>query len=81
MRNPASEEFVREVVAVLETERRRRELSHERLAALAGVHRSTVSRTMRGLMSPTLFVVHALATALELRLEEVMHEAERNRPM
>lgn len=63
------------MVAVLEAERLRKNLSHERLAALAGVHRSTVSRTIRGLMSPTLFVVHALATALELSMEDVMHEA------
>ena len=71
-----SEGFVANVVAILERERRSQGMSHEKLAGEAGVHRSTVSRTERGLMNPTLYVLHAMASALKLRLSEVADEAE-----
>lgn len=67
-----SEGFVKSVVACLERERRRQGMSHERLAHLAGIHRSTVSRTERGLMNPTLYVIHAMATALGMEMTQVL---------
>lgn len=73
-----SEGFVARVVEILARERRRQGISHERLAEAAGVHRSTVSRTERGAMSPTLRVIHAMALALNLRISNVIIEAEAN---
>ena len=52
-------------------------MSHDKLAEGAGIHRSTVSRTERGLMNPTLYVLHAMASALKLRFSEVSVEAEK----
>jgi DNA-binding XRE family transcriptional regulator len=52
-------------------------MSHEKLADAAGVHRSTVSRTERELMNPTLYVLHAMASALRLTFSEVANAAER----
>ncbi|MCE9519237.1 MAG: helix-turn-helix domain-containing protein [Verrucomicrobia bacterium] len=72
-----SEGFVAHVVQIIVRERRRQGMSHERLAKTAGVHRSTVSRTESGAMSPTLRVLHAMATALHLRLSDVTTEAEK----
>ncbi len=73
-----AEGFVEQVVAILVRERKRQGISHERLAEAAGVHRSTVSRTERGLMSPTLLVVYKLATALGLSFPEIAAEAQEN---
>ena len=72
-----SEGFVAQVVAILGRERRRQGMSHEKLADTAGIHRSTVSRTERGLMSPTMFVLHSMACALKLRFSDVALEAEK----
>lgn len=75
-----SEGFVKRVVAILERERLRQGMSHERLAQAAGIHRSTVSRTERGLMNPTLYVLHSMATVLKVDLSAVMSEAETQAP-
>ena len=64
------------VVVLLAEERQRQGMSHERLASAAGVHRSTVSRTERGLMNPTLYVVHAITQALNLNLADVIAKAQ-----
>jgi transcriptional regulator with XRE-family HTH domain len=53
-------------------------MSHEKLADGAGIHRSTVSRTERGLMNPTLYVLHAMSAALKLQFSDVVIEAEKN---
>ena len=74
-----SEGFVDRTVAVLRRERLRQGMSHEKLAEAAGVHRSTISRTERGLMSPTLHVIHAMASALNLDLAKVVSEADPKR--
>lgn len=75
--NTRPERFVARVVEILAKERERQGMSHERLAEAAGVHRSTVSRTERGLMSPTLRVVYAMAEVLKLDLSAVIADAER----
>lgn len=75
MGNPRSEGFVATVVAVLAEERQRQGMSHERLAEAAGVHRSTVSRIERGLMNPTLYVVHSIAEALGIQLTDAIAKA------
>lgn len=64
------------VVEVLKDERLRQGISHEKLAQSAGVHRSTVSRTESGKMSPTLYVIHAIATVLQLDMDVVMRRAQ-----
>ncbi len=53
-------------------------MSHDKLAEGAGIHRSTVSRTERGLMNPTLYVLHAMSSALKLRFSDVVIEAEKS---
>lgn len=73
-----SEGFVMRVVEVLKEERLRQGMSHEKLAEAAGVHRSTVSRTESGKMSPTLYVVHAMASVLNLDMAVLMKKAQSN---
>lgn len=71
-----SEQFVARVVAILAKERRRQGMSHDRLAAAAGVHRSTVSRVESGRISATLVVLHSMCSALGLQFSAVTEEAE-----
>lgn len=75
----ASEVYAKRLVAILARERKRQGLSHEDLAEAAGVHRSTISRTERGIINPTLYVVHAMATALKVPFSQVAKEAEQSR--
>lgn len=77
MGDARSEEFVERLVAILARERKRLRMSHERLADAAGIHRSTVSRIERGLMSPTLLVLHLMASALGLKFSKIADAAER----
>ena len=79
MGGPSSKAYAERVVAILARERKRQGLSHEALAEAAGVHRSTVSRTERGLMNPTLLIVHAMAVALKLPFAQIAQEAEQRR--
>jgi ribosome-binding protein aMBF1 (putative translation factor) len=72
----SSVQIAKAVASILERERLRQNMSHETLAGLAKVHRSTVSRTESGKMNPTFLVVQALSDALGLRLSEVVCEAE-----
>ena len=69
-------EIAKVVTAILTRERQRQGISHETLAGLAGVHRSTVSRTESGQMNPTFLVIHAMSTALGLEFSVVLAEAE-----
>jgi transcriptional regulator with XRE-family HTH domain len=73
-----SEGFVKRVVEVLKEERLRQGMSHEKLAEAAGVHRSTVSRTESGKMSPTLYVVYSMASVLKLDMAVLMKKAQSN---
>jgi transcriptional regulator with XRE-family HTH domain len=51
-------------------------LSQEDLAFRAGVHRTYISQIERGLKSPTLKVIWVLAKALEISMQELLHETE-----
>lgn len=79
MGGTSSKAYAERLVAILARERKRQGLSHEALAEAAGVHRSTVSRTERGLMNPTLLVVHAMAVALKVPFSQIAKEAEQSR--
>jgi len=56
--------------------RRKAELSQEALAQAAGVHPTYVSQLERGLKSPTVRVVHAIALALSTNGSKVLAKAE-----
>lgn len=62
-----------EVLRALRTERG---LSQERLAARAGLHRTYVSLLERGVNTPTLDAVFALATVLEVQPSELVERTQ-----
>jgi transcriptional regulator with XRE-family HTH domain len=58
--------------------RKRRGMSQEALAEMAGLHRTYVSQLERGLKSPTLKVIERLAEALDVSLSTLMRRAEQD---
>ena len=61
---------------VLKRQREHRGGSQEKLAHLAGLHRTYVGLIERGLRNPTLDAAHGLAAALNTTLSELIREAE-----
>ncbi len=62
----------------LRNARRRREYSQEKLAFLAGLHRTYVSLLERGLKSPTVDVLERLALPLGEKPSTLLARAESN---
>lgn len=60
----------------LEARRQAAAISQEELAHRAGLHRTYVSQLERGLKSPSLAAIEALADALGLRPHELVRAAE-----
>ena len=60
---------------VLRDARRENQLSQEVLAQLAGLHRNSVSNLERGVFSPTLENLFALAEVLGKQPDELVREA------
>jgi DNA-binding XRE family transcriptional regulator len=71
-----SQQFSHAVVDVLKSVRQKKGISQDRLAKTCGLSRSAISMIESGDRNPTLFVCHALATALGVRLSKVIRDAE-----
>lgn len=59
---------------IVRDRRLKRGFSQERLADLAGLHRTYVSLLERGLRMPSLFVIAKLAEALETTIVDLVQE-------
>ena len=57
------------------------QLSQEKLAALAGLHRTFVSMVERGKRNVTIATVEKLAAGLNCRMADLMPDAEGNEDM
>ena len=68
-------ELASAVADILAERRKARRLSHEKLAELAGIHRSTVSRIESKSMNGTMIVFVAIADALGLDLAKVLKQS------
>lgn len=66
-----------EVVNALTERRKKLGLSHEKLAALAGIHRTAVSHIENRRRNPSLLICLKLAQALNCQLSEVLSKAEK----
>ncbi|MBV8383373.1 MAG: helix-turn-helix transcriptional regulator [Planctomycetaceae bacterium] len=62
---------------IVRDRRLKRGLSQERLADLAGLHRTYVSLLERGRRMPSLYVIAKLAEALETTIVDLVHELPR----
>ena len=61
---------------VLRTEREARGISQEALGQLAGLHRTYVSMLERGIHSPSLAAIEALAASLKVPASKLVKAAE-----
>ena len=75
-----SQKFSRTVVDALKRVRQKKGVSQEWLAKTCGLSRSAVSMIESGDRNPTLFVCHALAEGLGVRLSKVVSDAEGDGP-
>lgn len=73
----ASEQFSRALVALIKKARENRGVSQNQLAKLSGVSRSMINHLEGGIRNPTVIVVHALATALEVDLAKLIATTKR----
>ena len=71
-----SEQFSRGLVAALKRVREAKAVSQNQLAKMSGVSRAMINHLESGKRNPTLIVVHALATALEANLAELIKSGE-----
>jgi len=73
---PEAQKIVHKVIELLKKQRETLGWSQRTLAAHAGVDPKTVSLIERGIRSPTLFTLSLIASAMSLRLWEIMKDAE-----
>jgi transcriptional regulator with XRE-family HTH domain len=70
---------IQDVAISLLTERRKElGLSHEKLASLAGVHRTAISHIENRKRNPTLQNCIKIAQALDVPLSKIIEKAEKN---
>lgn len=77
-----TEKILNSVIDILKRERIARGISHEKLAILAGVHRTSIGHLESKITKPTLFICLKIADALNLKLSDILKEAEnKNNPL
>ncbi len=76
MRRKTAQHIHNAIVDILIERRKERRLSHEKLASLAGVHRTTISHIENRRRNPTLLVCLKLAESLGCSLAEIVKAAE-----
>jgi transcriptional regulator with XRE-family HTH domain len=76
MRNKHAEKTTEKLVKLLKEKRLAKGLSHQTLADIAGVNRSTISRIESGERIPTITVCLKIASALDYQLNILLKEIE-----
>jgi transcriptional regulator with XRE-family HTH domain len=71
-----AQKIVQQVIILLKHQRKIAGRSQRSVAAQAGVDPKTVSLIERGIRSPTLFTLSLLASALNVPLSKILHQAE-----
>lgn len=75
MREKLSEKIVASVIKKLLEKRKEKGLSHESVAEIAGVHRSTISLIETRKREPTLLTLLKISNALECDLGQLISSA------
>ncbi len=63
--------------AILIEKRKKHAISHEKLAAKAGISRTAISHLESGQRQPTLYISIKLAHALDMSFSELVKQAEK----
>ena len=77
MQEKLPEKIVASVVGQLFETRKRKKLSHEKVAQASKLHRSTISLMEAGKMQPTLLTLLKVSNALECDLSRLLARAEK----
>lgn len=75
MRDKLSEKIIASVVDKLATKRKEEGISHERVAELAGLHRSTISLIEARKREPTLLTLLRISRVLETDLGQLISQS------
>ena len=75
-----SEQFSRALVASLKEVREKCGISQSQLARLSGVSRPMINHLESGIRNPTVIVVHALASALDVDLAKLIRKITHQQP-
>lgn len=76
MKEKVSEKTHENIIKALINERKKQGLSHEKLANLAGLHRTAISHIENGRRNPTLITCLKICFALGISLGNVIQYAE-----
>ena len=71
-----SQGLIKEVTQLLKEERVKQNLSHEKLADIAAIHRTAVGHIESGTRRPSLYVFIKMAKALNMRPSDLLRIAE-----
>lgn len=74
MRNKQAEQTVSKLLDKFEEIRKEKGLSHEKLAEMAGLNRSTVSLLESKKRTPTILTCLKICTALDIKLDAMLKE-------
>ena len=74
MRNKQAEQIVSKLLDKFEEIRKQRGLSHETLAKMAGIHRSTVSLLANKKRVPTILTCLKIAEALDVDFSKIIKD-------
>lgn len=72
MKAREAEREVQKFIQVITETRKNKNISHEKLAALTGLSRATISFTESGKSSPTLKTIFRICEALEIKTSELL---------
>jgi transcriptional regulator with XRE-family HTH domain len=76
MRNKYAEHVTASLIRLLKEKRLEKGLSHQTLADMAGLNRSTISRIESGDRVPTITVCLKISQALGIKLYSLLQESE-----
>ncbi len=75
MKRQQAAAVIDKVIAALVSERKKRGLSHEKVADMAGIHRTTIGLIEARKREPTLLTLLRMAAALECDLGKIISKA------
>ena len=79
MRGKVNQETQEKIIDALVNERKRQELSHEKLGELSGLHRTAISHIENRKRNPTLISCLKISYALGISLGDIIKQAEQGK--
>lgn len=71
------EKILDRIVSEIIKERKKRDISHEKLAKMSGISRSAISFVENRKSTPTIITCMKICDALEIRLSEILQKVDK----